>query len=97
MRCRFYVTEAILLAAPFSLIAIHPSFHFFIIPSTCVAEMILKLLDKCVNLSPSRASMPLQDTPIRRHTEDNTTEKSDHQPIGEHLIGHIPASLPEGS
>jgi hypothetical protein len=57
--------------------------------------MVLKLLHQCVDLAPSRASVPLQDESVNHYTEDYTGEKTDHQPISEHLRGHTPP-LPTG-
>src|SRR6266850_5105288 len=73
------------------------SLHLFAVSPTRIAEVVLKLLHQCVDLAPSRASVPLQDESIHHYTEDDTGEKPDHQPIGEHLIGHTLTSLPECS
>src|SRR5882724_4422959 len=73
------------------------SLHLFAVSPTRIAEVVLKLLHQGVDLAPSRASVLLQDESIHHHTKDDTGEKPDHQPIGEHLIGHTLTSLPECS
>ena len=59
------------------------------VTATIIAKMILKLLHQGIDLSPCRTSLALQDESIQDHTENNAGEKPNHQPVGEHLIGHI--------
>jgi hypothetical protein len=65
------------------------SFHFFAIPPAGVAEMILELLHEDVDFAFRGSSPALQDETIHGHAEDDAGEKPDHQPIGEHLVGHV--------
>jgi hypothetical protein len=52
--------------------------------------MVLELLDQRIDLSPCGPSPMLQGESIHHCTEDDTGEKPEHQPIGEHLIRHPP-------
>ena len=74
----------------------HRSFHFFAIPPACITEMILELLHQDIDFAFRGSSPALQDETIHGHAEDDAGEKPDHQPIGEHLIGHaLHLLLPE--
>src|SRR5918911_3096254 len=64
------------------------SFHLFTIPSACIAEMILKLLHQGVDLTPRRSSPALQNETIHHYAEEDAGQKSDHEAIGEYLVGH---------
>src|SRR6266699_434783 len=65
------------------------SFHLFAIPPARVAEMILKLLHEDIDFAFHGSSAALQDETIHGHAEDDAGEKPDHQPISEHLVGHV--------
>jgi hypothetical protein len=62
------------------------SLNLFAVASTCIAEMILKLLDERVDFAPCRSSAVLGGESIYHRTEDYAGEKSNHQSIGKHLI-----------
>jgi hypothetical protein len=55
--------------------------------------MILELLYQGVDFASGGPPSPLQDKTIDYSTEDDPGQETNHEPIGEHLIGHAPYLL----
>jgi hypothetical protein len=78
----------------------HYSVKLFVIAATSVTKMILELLHQRVYFAPGRPPSTLQDKTVYYSTEDDTGQETNHEPIGEHLIGHafhlLTAAMPSG-